>query len=241
MPAYGMKLSRRVVVTVVGWLSMAAPCAALAAPDTLAVAPDTNAVAPAPPAGAPDTLGGAPDTTSARAGAGERGRPEDLQSDISPEERNRLKESLDRMGRGEGEGNRAWERRKIPKVALFSSAALPGLGQVYNGRRIKVGIMVGVASYYLGNVWTNWKSAQRATVLRDASSSSRRAVYDDQIEFYKENSRDFMWWFGAVWVIGMIDAWVDAHLYDVRSYTPPPAVSLTATGRTAYVTFSVSF
>lgn len=229
IPVYGMKLSRCVAVTVVEWLLLAAPWAAFSAPDTLAVAPDT--------------LGGAPDTTSARAGAAERGRPDGPASDISPEERNRLKESLDRMGRREVEGDRAWERRKVPKVALFSSAALPGLGQVYNGRRIKVAIMVGVASYYMGNIWTNWKSAQRATVLRDAAplSSRRRAIYDDQIEFYKETSRDYMWWSGAVWVIGMIDAWVDAHLYDVRAYTPPPAVSLTATGRTAYVTFSVSF
>ena len=44
---------------------------------------------------------------------------------------------------------------------------------------------------------------------------------NDQLSlFYEEQAKDFLWWSAAVWLIGILDAWVDAHLYDVRAYTP---------------------
>lgn len=166
-------------------------------------------------------------------------------SNIAPEERAELKHTLQMMARREVEGERLWQRRKIPKVALFSNAALPGLGQLYNGRRIKVALMVGVATYYMGNIWLNHKSGQRATVVRDKFPSTVPSyILSNQnafIEFYKEQSKDYLWWSAAVWVIGMLDAWIDAHLYDIRVYSPPATESNASIPiSTRYLTLSVS-
>jgi hypothetical protein len=40
------------------------------------------------------------------------------------------------------------------------------------------------------------------------------------VRFHRENSLDFVWFSAATWLIGMLDAFVDAHLFDVRSVDP---------------------
>jgi hypothetical protein len=138
-------------------------------------------------------------------------------------ERARLKETLQRMGRREVEGRRRWERRKSGKVAMLSSALLPGLGQVYNGRRMKAAVMVGITSAYLAQVWLNHKAGQRALSERDRLTPGTSAFnFQNRLsEFREDEARIWVWWTGAVWLIGILDAWTDAHLYDIRAYTPP--------------------
>jgi hypothetical protein len=143
---------------------------------------------------------------------------------ISPEERSEIKGVLTQLGSGEVAGLRQWQRRKVPKAAMFSSMVLPGLGQLYDGRRIKVGLAAGFFSVYMGAAWMHWKDAQSWTVYRDKLPEDETGairVANAQIEFHKESARDFLWWSGAIWVIQVLDAWIDAHLYDLRIYTPP--------------------
>ena len=165
---------------------------------------------------------------------------------ISEQERSDLKNTLRRVGSPEVPGLRSWQRKKVPKVALFSSALMPGLGQLYVGRRIKVGLAVGFFATYTGWGWLHWKDAQSWTAYRDklpAEASTR--VADQQIEYHKESARDRIWWAGAVWVISMLDAWIDAHLYDLRVYTPPPApetsAGVTPAESDRYITLTIEF
>jgi hypothetical protein len=166
------------------------------------------------------------------------------------EERERLKETLDLMGRSEVAGERRWQRHKSGKVAMLSSAVLPGLGQVYNGRRIKVAVMVGVASGYFSQIWLNNQASQRARSLRDRldPGTSKWDLQNRLIEFYDDEAVTWIWWSGAVWIIGILDAWTDAHLYDIRVFTPPahdePAdASLMVPGGepTRYLTLTIEF
>jgi hypothetical protein len=169
---------------------------------------------------------------------------------VGHDERVRIKEMLQRMGRSEVEGERLWERRKSGRVAMLSSALLPGLGQVYNGRRIKVAVMVGVASGYIAQIWLNHKAGQRARAQRDRLTPGTR-LYDFQnrlSKFYEDEARTWGWWTGAVWIIGILDAWTDAHLYDIRAYTPPDEDELSGLSNeipvdrsVSYLTFSVGF
>ena len=160
-----------------------------------------------------------------------------------------IKGTLQRMGSNEIAGRTPWERKKNPKVAMLCSALLPGLGQTYNGRRLKVGVMVGFASFYSFNGLLNWKRYEAAIVARDASEpgSSGYRTQDQLADFYKEEARTHLWWFGATWVLGILDSWIDAHLYDVREYTPPArpqALGLPESGApVSYVTleFDVDF
>ena len=153
-----------------------------------------------------------------------------------------IKGTLQRMGSNEIAGRTPWERQKNPKVAMLCSALLPGLGQTYNGRRLKVGLMVGFASFYSFNGWLNWKRYEAAIVARDAADpgSGDFRVQNQLADFYKEEARTHLWWFGATWVLGILDSWIDAHLYDVRGYTPPPppedAVPRAVNERISYLT-----
>lgn len=165
---------------------------------------------------------------------------------ISEQERQALKGTMRQIGDPEVAGMRRWERKKVPRVALFSSTVMPGLGQLYVGRRIKVGLAAGFFTTYVGWAWIHWKDAQRWTAYRDKlPEDASEFVANQQIEFHKESARDFMWWAGAVWVINMLDAWIDAHLYDLRVYTPPVAPGEGAgTGTTEsrkYFTLTVGF
>ncbi|HKW13433.1 MAG TPA: DUF5683 domain-containing protein [Candidatus Krumholzibacteria bacterium] len=141
-------------------------------------------------------------------------------TDINPDS---TKAILQRMGSNQAEGRTKWEREKNPKVAMLCHTLLPGLGQVYNGRRLKVGLMVGFASYYYGNAWINYKQWHLAESRRDlhAPGSTPYRTQDELAKFYEEEARTYLWWSGAVWLIGLLDSWIDAHLYDVRTYTPP--------------------
>jgi hypothetical protein len=107
---------------------------------------------------------------------------------------------------------------------MLCHTLLPGLGQVYNGRRLKVALMTGFASYYYGTTWLNYKKWKASEAQRDLyEPGSNEFVHQNELAgFYKEEARTFLWWSGAVWLIGLIDSWIDAHLYDVRSFTPPP-------------------
>jgi hypothetical protein len=133
------------------------------------------------------------------------------------------KKVLSQMGSSQVAGRTQWEREKNARVAMLCHTLLPGLGQVYNGRRLKVGLMVGFASYYYGNAWLNYKQWHGAEAKRDLYEvGTREYEHQDQLaSFYEEEARTFLWWSGAVWLLGLIDSWIDAHLYDVRSYTPP--------------------
>lgn len=211
-------LQRQIVVIWVIAALMAATGAAGPAPsraqaaatDTTAVRADTTAAAPV------DSLRSITVTDSLGIPGTLKGK-----SDYDPVE---MKEILGRMGSSEVEGRTTWERKKNPRTAMICSMLLPGLGQTYNGRRLKVGLMVGFTSFYAGRMILNWKNYEAYTVERDqytpGSFNYRQA--DQLAAFYKEEARTYMWWTGAVWLIGILDSWIDAHLYDVREYTPPP-------------------
>jgi len=195
---------------------------ALVSPSAVfAVEPDDPAAAPGSTSGSdepPDTVGG-----SLQGGSKES-----------------IKREMARIGQQEVAGEREWERRKSPTVAMVSSMVLPGLGQLYNGRRIKTIIAVGAFSYYLGTAWFEQKEAQKSLKARDAldPGSFEWREEDAWYQFHKETSRDYLWWSGAVWIITVLDAFVDAHLYDVRAVKP---AVVQGSGDAKYVGFSMGF
>jgi hypothetical protein len=155
-------------------------------------------------------------------------------------ERNRIKEEMSRIGRTEVAGTRAWERRKSPRVAVLSSMALPGLGQLYNGRRLKTMIAAGTFTYYVGTAWFEQKKSQRYLAARDGFSPNTLDWRNQDMfyRFHKENAVTYLWWSGAAWLITALDAFVDAHLYDVRAVTP---TVVRGGGDTKYLALSIGF
>ncbi|HXV14592.1 MAG TPA: DUF5683 domain-containing protein [Candidatus Krumholzibacteria bacterium] len=170
----------------------------------------------------PVTASPAPDSLRAIVVHDSLGIPGTLKGEAVPDPAE-VKAMLRRMGSSEVEGRTQWERKKNPRVAMLCSALLPGLGQTYNGRRLKVGVMVGFTSFYFGSAWNNYKRYEASIQRRDTFQPGTTPYVNEneRAEFWKAEARTYVWWSGAVWIIGLLDSWIDAHLYDVREYTPP--------------------
>lgn len=93
-------------------------------------------------------------------------------------------------------------RKKSPTGALLRSLVFPGLGQWYNEQKIKAAIAFSAESFLVGlAVYFNNKAKQS-----EPGSTERN--------FYKDRRNLTFWVLGGVTLFSMIDAYVDAYLYD---------------------------
>jgi hypothetical protein len=151
-----------------------------------------------------------------------------------------LKGQMAALGEVELPGERRWQRRKSSKVAVISNMIIPGLGQVYNGRRMKAATMVGLFSGYVARSWIEDKKKVRRRIQRDQypEDSTEWRFQDLFVEFHRETAYDYAWWAGAIYLLGMLDAFVDAHLFDVRSVDP---AIMQGSGNQHYIGLSARF
>ena len=91
---------------------------------------------------------------------------------------------------------------KSPKGAMLRSLAFPGLGQWYNQQKIKATLVVATQGVLIG---LRFHFANKANDY--LPGSLQRADYNDR--------RNQTYWFmGAVVLVSMLDAYIDAHLFD---------------------------
>ena len=107
---------------------------------------------------------------------------------------------------------------KKPGVALLFSAVLPGAGQFYNESYWKIPILVGFG-YYLASQWIdNNDSTKHYRDLFTKSITSELPSGNSQYqllrEFYKDQRDMFSWYFFIYYIVNLVDAYVDASLYD---------------------------
>jgi hypothetical protein len=108
--------------------------------------------------------------------------------------------------------------RKSPTTAVLLSAVLPGAGQFYNESYWKVPIIGGLVGYFAYEYFRN--NNLYKDYRNDYSASQTEINPDGDItlktlrEFYRDQRDDFVWYFLIVYVINMVDAYVDAHLFD---------------------------
>ena len=94
---------------------------------------------------------------------------------------------------------------KSPKNAALSSI-IPGGGQLYNGKKFKAGLIL------TGEVLAivNWYNNSQLYSSYDA---------DNDVDYplpkyrYLEKRNKYVWWIGFIYIYGLIDAIVDAHLH----------------------------
>ena len=117
-------------------------------------------------------------------------------------------------------------QRKNGRVAMACAFLVPGLGQIYNEKPLKAAIVLGVETFYLSHIFMNRRFWAREKDIRDAYDvkSSSWTFHDRWVKEYWERSIDWIWWSGAVVLVAVIDAYVDAHLDDMRFRVEPRAV-----------------
>lgn len=92
-------------------------------------------------------------------------------------------------------------RKKSPTGAMIRSLVFPGLGQIYNEQYIKAGIVLAGQSTLIGfSFYYNNRARESPTPLEK--------------EFYKDRRNLMYWLIGAATLLSMLDAYIDAHLYD---------------------------
>ena len=94
---------------------------------------------------------------------------------------------------------------KSPKNAALSSI-IPGGGQLYNGKKFKAGMIL--AGEVLAIV--NWYNNSQ---LYSSYNSDNDVDYPLPKYRYLEKRNKSVWWIGFIYIYGLIDAVVDAHLH----------------------------
>lgn len=99
--------------------------------------------------------------------------------------------------------------------AVLRSAVLPGFGQFYNQSYWKIPLFWG-AFGYLGYIWNNNNNNYK--LYRDLYNNSlpNREVeeYYKRREFYRDQRDLFAVFIGLTYFLNLVDAYVDAHLFD---------------------------
>lgn len=108
--------------------------------------------------------------------------------------------------------------RKSSIGALLRSAVLPGWGQIYNESYWKapviwaaVGVMAGIWKWNDDRYEKNRKlTAQYAHDTKSASYKN----YRQSREFYRDQRNEVALYMGLVYALNLLDAYVDAHMFD---------------------------
>lgn len=107
---------------------------------------------------------------------------------------------------------------KSPTLAVLLSAVIPGAGQLYNGSYWKIPIIDGLIAYFgyeyiqNNNKFKDYRDQYNATITPENpfGNQSLKTLR----EFYRSQRDDFVWYFIIVYVVNLVDAYVDAHLFD---------------------------
>ena len=110
-----------------------------------------------------------------------------------------------------------------PHKASVYSAIIPGAGQVYNKKFWKVPIVyaaLGSAAYFTYDNGKKYKQYRDAFLLRqEGGTDEYDGNYTDNqlitiMDYYERNKEFSLLMIGAVYILNIVDASVDAHLFD---------------------------
>ncbi len=128
--------------------------------------------------------------------------------------------------------------KKSPWGAVLRSAIIPGLGQFYNESYWKIPVFWAVLTY-LGYNWNdqnNLYNTYRSLYNQsfDEARKQGNAIYQEYRNFYRDQRDMFAVFIGLTYLLNLIDAYVDAHLFDFD-------VSETINGKQMNISLRVSF
>ncbi len=90
-----------------------------------------------------------------------------------------------------------------PTGAALRSLVFPGWGQIYVRKPIKAVIYSGIEQAFIYGIYRHHKLFKHHSALGD----------DNTAEFYRNNRNRQAWYLAAAIIVSVMDAYVDAHLY----------------------------
>ena len=107
--------------------------------------------------------------------------------------------------------------QKSPLGAVLRSAFIPGWGQIYNQSYWKAPVIWGFIGYYLyfwiknNNSYINFGDLYSKSLTESTNGNINYKTYRD---FYHDQRDLFTIYIGIVYLLNLIDAYVDAQLFD---------------------------
>lgn len=111
----------------------------------------------------------------------------------------------------ESASDTTFQMTKSPWGAVARSAIIPGWGQFYNESYWKIPIIWGTAAWFVYNwidndrLYNDYKSLYQTT---------ENEYYRRLRNFYRDQRDNFTIYMGLLYLLNLIDAYVDAHLFD---------------------------
>lgn len=139
----------------------------------------------------------------------------------------------------------AGTQRKSTGRALLCSAVLPGAGQFYNESYWKVPVIAGFGVYFVAEwissdkTYRDYRDQYKTSLL---TSTSGNSYYLKLRDFYRDQRDSFTWYFLILYVVNLVDAYVDASLFDFNVNSDLSIRTLPApAGQPLSLTFRLSF
>lgn len=115
-------------------------------------------------------------------------------------------------------GKTVFKMKKNPWTAVAYSAILPGAGQFYNHSYWKIPVILGLGGYFVYGWINNNNEYLDYKTLYQESQTVKNPAGNPQLQYYREFYRDqrdnFIIYSLILYVVNLIDAYVDAQLYD---------------------------
>ena len=106
---------------------------------------------------------------------------------------------------------------KSPMGALLRSAILPGWGQFYNESYWKIPIVWGVSGWFVymwidrNNLYNKYRNLYNNSITATSNGNRQFKILRN---FYRDNRDQFAVYFAITYLLNLVDAYVDAHLFD---------------------------
>jgi len=114
---------------------------------------------------------------------------------------------------------------KSPRGAVLRSLVFPGWGQWYNGQKLKAVLVIAGEAALVGNiVYYRQKAIQ--------------SVEETERVFYEDTQSRMVWLLAAVHLLSLVDAYVDATLWDFDTGPDLSVASEQNMGRIILLSFS---
>ncbi len=115
----------------------------------------------------------------------------------------------------ESERDTIFEMQKSPWGAVLRSAVIPGWGQIYNQSYLKAAVIWGAAAWFI-YAWHFYNDDYQRyrDLYRQNMNAPNADDYRDIREFYRNERDMFAIYLGLLYLMNLVDAYVDAHLFD---------------------------
>jgi hypothetical protein len=109
-------------------------------------------------------------------------------------------------------------KTKSTTTAMVLSAVMPGTGQLYNESYWKIPIILGLGGYW-GYEWVQMNRELKTYQSKYSESLAGyppfgNYQYKNLRDFYRSERDKFAWYLGLLYVLNIVDAYVDASLFE---------------------------